>query len=560
MKGQLLISKIDKNKLNEIIKEIKDYKKQIDDNTIKLVDELFYSYGNITNNFDIILVLGGKREHRAITASKLALKYNKPIMLSGGAYNKKFKMTESNYYKKVALDYGISFDKIFIENDSTNTYENFLYSIDKIKKIIKKEVINIIVVSNSIHLPRALFIGNDIIAHNKYKINLIPWPSDNSKNNKFEWMKHKISRESIVIEMEKLIKYMYNDELNNKFNKLDDKINELLEENVFPGATYAIVNSEFSKVGVCGNRSLMPLEENSLDTLYDMASLTKVIVTNTILMRAIQAGKISIDDKIGKYLNEYAYLDITIYDLVTHQAGLNPDFDNQNMKSHEDFLKELHNIKLSYKPKTKCVYSCIGFILLGMVLEKVYNKSLDKIADEEVFIPLEMKKATFSPDVTKAAPTELTVNRGLVRGKVHDESAYYSEKTIGNAGLFCDVNDTAKFVKMILNNGKIKNGIYLEKKYIDMLFDIKVRDLDGDARSTGWLVGQNNITGNSVSNTTISHTGFTGTSIVIDRENDLGIIVLSNRIHPTRDNRLLIDKRKEIISSVYEKINIKIKK
>lgn len=556
MKEQVFINKVDKKILKELIKELKSYEEEVKDDTIKLIDELFYSYGKITNSFDIILVLGGKREHRAITASKLSLKYNKPVIMSGGAYNKKFKMTESSYYKQIALNYGVNPDKIFVENDSTNTYENFLYSFDKIKKIIKKETINILVVSNSIHLPRSLFVGNNIIANNKLKFKLIPFPSDNSKNNKLEWMKHRIARESIVIEMEKIIKYMYNDELNNKFDRLDNKMKELLEEKVFPGATYAIVDSNFSKEGVCGNRSLMPIEENSLDTLYDMASLTKVIVTNTITLRAIQAGKMDINDKISKYL-DYDF-DITVYDLLTHQSGLQPDLDNQNMKSHQDFVDELKNIKLQYTPRSKCVYSCVGFIFLGMILEKVYNKPLDEIAKEEVFIPLEMKRATFKSDVTKSAPTELTINRGLVRGKVHDESAYYSEKALGNAGLFCDINDASKFVKMILNDGKVKNGIYLDKKYIDMLFDIKVRDLDGFGRSTGWLVGKNNITGDKVSDNTISHTGFTGTSIVIDRDNNLGIIILSNRVHPTRDNRLLIDKRKEIISSVYE--NIKVKK
>ena len=547
--------KLNKNKLMEIINIVKNDSVPLDDEQINLVNEYLFSYPKI-KDFDIILVLGGKRAHRAYTGIKLALRYDKKIVFSGGTYNNQFKTTEALYYQQLALNHGLNPKQILMENDSTNTYENFLYSLDIIQKIINKENINILVVSDSMHLRRAIFVGNNVIKQNKYMMKLIPFPSDNTKSNKENWMKYQLSRERIATEMEKIIKCMYTDELNDKFQKLDGKMHELLEEKVFPGATYAIVNSDFSLMGVCGNRSLMPLETNSLDTLYDMASLTKVIVTTTITLRAVQEGKIKLDDKIGKYLNNYAF-DFTIEDLLLHQSGLKPDLDNQHMNSNEDFKKALQNIKLDYEPRSKCVYSCTGFILLGMILEKVYHKSLDEIAALEVFIPLGMKRATFKPDITKAAPTELTVNRGLVRGKVHDESAYYSEKPLGNVGLFCDINDTSKFVQMILNDGQIKNSTYLEKKYIDMLFELRVRDLDGYGRSLGWLTGQNNITGNKVSDTTISHTGFTGTSIVIDRENNLGIIILSNRVHPTRDNRLLISKRKDIIDSVYEKINIK---
>lgn len=539
------------------VKNIREKGKNVAQETIDLVNKIFFSYNKTVEDVDIILVLGGLQEKRAIVGSNLSIHYNIPVIFSGGVYHSCFDMTESSYYKKVGLENGLNDSLIYLENESTNTYENFLYSFEIIKEISHKNLINVAVVSSSIHLPRAIITGNEIIKKNKYNINLIPVPSDGIKNSKENWVKHVETRRSVSNEIRKLLNYNYKNNLIVKYNRLDNIMKNMVSENVFPGATYALVNKNYALMGVCGYKSLYPKEQNNLNTLYDMASLTKVIVTNTIILRLMQSGKINLNDKIGKYLKEYDYLDITIYHLVTHSAGLKPSFDNASMNTCDDFFNELKNIKLEYEPGTKSVYSDIGFILLGMIIEKVYNMSLDKVADIEIFKPLSMKKTTFNPNIEYAAPTEKTINRGLVRGKVHDETAYYSGKILGHAGLFCDINDVSKFVKMILNDGMIGKNIYLEKKYIDMLFYPEIKDIDDVDRSIGWIVGRVNSTGNMVSNMTISHTGFTGTSIVIDRLNKIGIIVLSNRVHPTRDNTLLISKRKEIVNSVYQKVYIK---
>lgn len=551
--------------LNDILKEdmltavknIREKGKNVDQETIDLVNKIFFSFEKVGKNVDVVLVLGGLQEKRAIVGSNLGIYYNIPVIFSGGVYHSCFDMTESSYYKKIGLENGLNDSLIYLENESTNTYENFLYSFEIIKKFNHKNLINIAVVSSSIHLPRSIFTGNEIIEKNNYNINLIPVPSDGIKNSKENWMKHVETRRSVSNELRKLLNYKYKNSLIVKYNRIDNTMKNMVSENVFPGATYALVNKNYALMGVCGCKSLYPKEQNNLNTLYDMASLTKVIVTNTIILRLMQSGKINLNDKIGKYLKEYDYLDVTIYHLVTHSAGLKPSFDNASMNTCDDFSNELKNIKLEYEPGTKSVYSDIGFILLGMIIEKVYNMSLDKVADIEIFKPLSMRKTTFNPNIEYAAPTEKTINRGLVRGKVHDETAYYSGKILGHAGLFCDINDVSKFVKMILNDGMIGKNIYLEKKYIDMLFHPEIKDIDNVDRSIGWIVGRVNSTGNMVSKMTISHTGFTGTSIIIDRLNKIGIIVLSNRVHPTRDNKLLISKRKEIVNSVYQKVYIK---
>ena len=537
----------------DIIKDIKESKENVKEETVSIINRIFFSYSKANLKANIVLVLGGLSDIRAIVGTNLSKKNNIPIIFSGGVFHSKFGATEAEYYKKIGIGHGLKDGLIYIENDSTNTYENFLYSLDLIKEIIQKDIINIFVVSNSIHLPRAILIGNEIINKNNYNMKLIPYASD---QNDGSWMKNNKTRGYIINELNKILTYNYKNSLNIKFKRFASVMTKMVQEKVFPGATYAVLNKDYSMLGVCGNKSLYPLEKNTLNTLYDMASLTKVIVTNTIVLRMLQADKINLNDKIGKYLKEYDYLDITIYNLVTHSSGLKSGFSSLKIESKEEFILALKNIKLDYIPGTKCIYSDIGFVILGMVIEKIYNMKLDEIADIEVFKPLSMKRATFHPNVKNCAPTEQTIDRGLIRGIVHDETAFYSGRILGHAGLFCDINDACKFVKMILNDGMVSNKVYLEKKYIDMLFHPEVLDIDGVKRSIGWVVGKVNSTGNSVSENTISHNGFTGTNIVIDRDNKIGIVVLSNRVHPTRENNLLLSRRKEIIGSIYNKIYI----
>mgnify|MGYP001312048656 FL=1 len=342
-----------------------------------------------------------------------------------------------------------------------------------------------------------------------------------------------------------------------KFYNVDSIVDWMCKNGYFPGATYSISDGKSYCEGFKGYRSLIPTKvENNIDTLYDMASLTKVIVTNTILTKALQEGRINLSDKLEKFLPQYSDLDINIYSLVTHTSGLSADFDIPNIHSNEDFLKQLNDMNKEYETGTDVVYSDIGFVLLGKVLEKVYGKSLDVIAIEKIFKPLDMKTATFHPKKENTAPTEYTKERGLVWGKTHDEKAYYSKDIIGHAGLFCSVEDVRKFTDMILNDGIVNDSVYLEKKYLDLWFTPCVTEYDGTVRSIGWIYGKSkNVTGDSVSDNTIYHTGFTGTSIVVDRDNKLSIILLSNRVHPTRENRKLIPNRHLLVDAVLNKKN-----
>jgi len=336
-------------------------------------------------------------------------------------------------------------------------------------------------------------------------------------------------------------------------------INGMIKEGIIPGANIAVVNGTDIYTESFGNKALVPsVEANDISTLYDLASLTKAIVINTLLVRAIQNSLVDLNDDISYYLPAYNYLGITVYDLVTHTSGLPADFDIPNIHSNTDFEKQLRNIELERNPGEKVVYSCVGYTLLGMVLESAYEGSLADIAKKEVFKPLGMINTTFSPEEMKCAPTEVTLERGIVRGRAHDEKAYYSSKPIGAAGAFSDALDLSKFISMVLNDGMVDGQEYLKKEIIDMWFTPCEYELDLSARSIGWIVGENaSVTGTICSGDTISHTGYTGTSLVIDRLNNIGFVLLTNSVHPIRENRtLFIPMRKTIAEAVYKDMEI----
>lgn len=351
----------------------------------------------------------------------------------------------------------------------------------------------------------------------------------------------------------------------NEFNKL---MNEAVIEGVFPGANVVIV-SDKSYFMTYGNKANFPIEEkNDIDTLYDMASCSKVISTTTSILILLEKGKIKLYDNVSSYLPEFKYDNITIFDLLTHTSGLPADVSKAYMiKSREELMEKIFNLELKYQKGTNIVYSDIGFILLGLIVEKVSGITLDIFASENIFKPLEMNNTCYNPkDTLKCAPTEKRcddVLKAMIRGKAHDEKAYIMGGVAGHAGLFSCVKDLEKFIKMILNNGVYNGRRILSATTIDLLFTPKVRktngvSLDYDQRGLGWIVkGDYPSSGDLASKETIYHTGFTGTNIVIDRINKVGFAILSNRVHPTRNNTKIIPWRGKIGNFIIANFNMK---
>ena len=331
----------------------------------------------------------------------------------------------------------------------------------------------------------------------------------------------------------------------------------LVKQKIFPGCNYAIIHKDKIEINSVGNKSLIPkIEKNNLDTLYDLASLTKVLVTNVLISKLLEKHTIKLSDKVVKYLPKFKYDNITIFHLLTHTSGLIADVDWEKVNNKDQLIDLLYKKDLYYSTDEDVIYSDLNFIFLGFIIEKIYNKKLDVIASEEIFNPLNMNKTSFNPKNKElCAPTEITEKRGIVKGFVHDEKAYLMGGVCGSAGVFSNVLDLLNFVKMIMNDGMIDGKKFISKKYIDLWFTPFVEGKQNNKRSLGWCVGKGEVTGTKCSDSTISHTGFTGNTLIIDREKGLGFIQLSNRIHPTRKNKQLIKKRKYIANYIYNNID-----
>ena len=326
---------------------------------------------------------------------------------------------------------------------------------------------------------------------------------------------------------------------------------KLVKLGVFPGCNYAVIYNDKIEVNSVGFKSLIPkIEKNNLNTLYDLASLTKVIVTNTLITKLLEKNIINLNDKVNKFLPLFKY-DITIFQLLTHSSGLIADVNWDEVHNKEELIKFFYNKKLYYETGKDVIYSDLNYIFLGFIIEKIYKQSLDVIAYNEIFKPLHMSNTCFNPlNKHLCAPTE-----NNKRGYVHDEKAYLLDGVCGSAGLFSNIFDLIKFAKMILNDGIVDGKPFISKKYIDLWFTPLVKGKLNNVRGLGWGIGKSKITGSLCSNNTIYHTGFTGNTLIVDRDNKIAIIQLSNRVHPTRDNKLLMNKRKCIFNYIYKNIN-----
>lgn len=342
--------------------------------------------------------------------------------------------------------------------------------------------------------------------------------------------------------------------MNKNLRGLDDLILEEIKNQSFPGGNYCLVENDNVYFNTFGSKALYPKNEiNNLNTAYDMASCTKVVVTTTAIMLLLEEGKLRLYDAVIKYIPQFKHDNITLWDLLTHTSGLPAGIAGSNeAKSKEELLEKMFSLELKYEKNTKIVYSDVGFILLGMVVEKISGLTLDLFAEKYIFEPLEMTNSHFNPKNKElCAPTEI---RGeiVTRGEVHDEKALILGGVAGHAGLFSTVDDISKFIKMILHDGKYKNIQFLSKATIDLLFVPQVRETQGvslvnEQRGLGWIVrGSFCSAGDLASEETILHTGFTGTNIFIDRINKVGFSLLTNRVHPTRDNVKIIPFRAKL--------------
>lgn len=293
--------------------------------------------------------------------------------------------------------------------------------------------------------------------------------------------------------------------------------------------------------------------EVNAETRFDMASLSKIIGPTMIALRAIEDGDLTLYDKLERFFPDCPEdkKNITIRHLLTHTAGFTPAFWlSEVAKSPEDALRALLERPLDTPIGAEVHYSCMGYITLGKVLENVYGKPLDVIARERVFEPLGMDNTCYCPENKEnIAATEVDKETGIAwQGIVHDENARFLRGVSANAGVFSNIHDMIRLAQMLAGGGKgfLSRGM-LKKAIAFQEGDANVR------RGLGFhLAGTpENYMGDLFPADSFGHTGFTGTSLAIDPHTGFFVILLANRVHPTRENTRLFRFRRRMHNMLY---------
>src|SRR5438876_3568785 len=296
-----------------------------------------------------------------------------------------------------------------------------------------------------------------------------------------------------------------------------------------------------------GHRALEPQTESmTVDTIFDLASLTKVVATATSVMILIERGRVRLGDPVARYIPEFAEMgkrNITVEQLMTHRSGFPPDNDIKDYEQGpQKAFENIWRLAPVSEAGSRFIYSDLNYIVLAELVRRVSGKPLDEFAAENIFRPLGMKDTGFKPAAAllpRIAPTE---KRGehWMRGEVHDPRAYLLGGVAGHAGVFSTADDLAIYCQMILGRGEYRGVRVLSPMGVARMTEARPSGgnaSDGNARGLGWdvMTGYSSNRGDLFPLGSFGHTGFTGTSIWIDPASETFVVFLSNRVHPRVD-------------------------
>jgi CubicO group peptidase (beta-lactamase class C family) len=330
-----------------------------------------------------------------------------------------------------------------------------------------------------------------------------------------------------------------------KYEKTRKKIKELMQAGVFSGASFSFISKNESEDATWGNASIEPVKEKLTSSmLFDVASLTKVICTTTVVLQLADAGKLEIEQSLQSYYPAFEDQKITIRHLLTHTADIQSYIENRDQLSKEELRQAYTKFQSGAALGEKVAYTDTGTILLGFMLEELYQKDVITIFKEQVLEPLEMTNSCFLPtESAKIVPTEKHPVRGLIRGQTHDPKAFVLAEHAGNAGLFTNVADLKHFVQMYLNQGCYHSKQILKPATVQALLKDQTPNGKGQ-RSLGW-----DLLNDLQNQPLLFHTGYTGTFLLMDVPQQEAFIFLSNRVHPTDNKDEYLLSRAELIKT-----------
>lgn len=365
-------------------------------------------------------------------------------------------------------------------------------------------------------------------------------------------------------------------------SKVETAIKKSINQELFPGASVSIIyKNEIYYIKSFGNLTYEKFSDKVTNkTLYDLASLTKVICTTSCIIHLYENNFIKLNDKISKYLSEFKNTDkenITIKQLLCHSSGLAADLNKADLEEifnlHSNEFKHICknskrdilwnfivNKPLEYQPGTKSLYSDFDFIILAKLIEKISNQNLEEYFYNNFTKKMNLKNLIFNPikkniSLKNIAPTEIDkiYRNKLIHGTVHDEKAHLLNGISGNSGLFGNIEDVTNFMLTILNNGTFNHQNIFNKAAINKFLNYKDNT---KIFRLGWKYAIHRVNPkfeNKVSDLAYSHLGFTGCSIWVEPKNEICLIVLTNRVYPTRANSTeMIKFREKITKYIYK--------
>lgn len=325
-----------------------------------------------------------------------------------------------------------------------------------------------------------------------------------------------------------------------RLSHIDPIVEAGLDEKKMPGCVIAIGrHGKIALLRAYGDKRVEPqVEPMTVDTVFDMASITKPVATATSTMVLVEQGKVRIRNRVSEYIPEFGVNGkekVTIFQLLTHQGGLIPDnaIDDYNHGLEEAFNR-INNLETYVEPGSRFVYTDVGFILLADIIKRTSGLNVHEFSQKHIFEPLGMTETGYLPDDelrSRAAPTEQREGKWM-QGEVHDPRAYRLGGIAGHAGLFSTATDLAVYAQMMLNGGTYGGKRILSKQMVERM--TRAYDVSSGTRGLGWdkQTGYSSNKAELFSDQAFGHGGFTGTVLWIDPELDMFFIFLSNRVHP----------------------------
>jgi len=332
-----------------------------------------------------------------------------------------------------------------------------------------------------------------------------------------------------------------------KLAEMDAAITNAIAEHKLPGGVLWLERHGQVYHRAYGSRALEPSREPMTeDTIFDLASLTKVVATTPALMLLLERGQIKLDAPAHSYLSEFKGAGretITIRHLMTHTSGLPASFTHGNPSSYEDGIRIACSEAPETPPGSAFKYSDVNFILLGEIVRRVSGVRLNEFAAREIYEPLKMSETAFLPPrsrLDRIAPTQQVGNE-MLRGKVHDPKARFMGGVAGHAGVFGTAADLARYARMLLRLGELDGARVFKSETVKLMTSVQSPDAVFTRRGLGWDIdsGYSRPRGKLFPLGSYGHTGFTGTSLWIDPFSETFWIFLSNRVHPDGEGNIL---------------------